>query len=247
MKVLSYIIIVLTTGFSVAPALNAQNDKIIDQIRFSGVYTGGLDLNDRVTSLNGLGAGFEARFRLYDKFTFSLHAGYSYLHVEQPDPIEWWGWDYWEIYYRTYLDVWTGEGIYGYEIEPMQRVELYPVLLTVNYALPNLTDRLSWSLSVGGGVFVFENRLFTNEYWWKEFPDIDYIYEYNFSNNAPSKHGTLYGIVTGINATYRLWNVLGINFNTNYNHLISSMREHDFAVFPYGSSFNISTGIVLFY
>ena len=247
MKVLSYICLFFIFIFTVTSELEARSDKFIQRIGFMGLYTGGLDLNTPVTGLSGMGAMLETRFRLYDRLTFSFYAGYSYLHVNQPDPIEWWEWDYWEIYYRNYLSVWTGEGIYTYEIDPQQRVELYPVLLTLNYEFPELLRRLSGSVSIGGGYFVFENRLFTNERWWKEFPNIDYVYEYSFSNHAPSKNGSLFGFVAGMNLTYRVSNILGINLSTNYNHIISSIRKDDFQIFPYTSSVNFVTGIVLFY
>lgn len=247
MKRTMRVLLLVWIGFFVSEPGHAQDGKLIEQIRLSGAYTGGMKLNDPVTGANGLGFRIEGRFALYRNLSMSLHAGYSYLHIRQPDPITWWEWDYWEIYYSTYLEVWTQEGIYGYEISPQQRVELFPISVTFNYALPRLADRLAWSLSLGGGVFIFENRLFTNEYWWKEFPAIDFVYEYRFTNHAPSKHGAVYGIVTGLDLTYRISRVFGITVSTHYNHLISSIRKNDFELFPYGSSLNVSTGMIFYY
>lgn len=206
-----------------------------------------LKSGEKLNLINGYGSGVSIRFRINKFLAMGIECAYNNLKIDQDNAVEQWNWKFWEKFYSTYIhDLQKSDSNYVAVLKPFQRISIIPVHLTVVACFPNKTF-FTPELNMAGGVYFYKRNLWLSEQWQKNFPDLDYTYEYEFNNYAEVHEGRVYGAQVGLGGNIALSKYIKLTLMGKYHHIIQIGREENYDDFPMDSFFEFSAGVSFFY
>lgn len=201
----------------------------------------------KLNLINGFGSGASIRFRMNKFLAMGIECAYNNLKIDQDDAVEQWNWKFWEKFYGAYIhDLQKSDSNYVAVLKPFQRISIIPVHLAVVARFPNKTF-FTPELNMAVGVYFYKRNLWLSEQWQKNFPDLNYTYEYGFNNYAEVHRGRVYGARVGLGGYIALSKYIKLNLMGKYHHIIQIGREENYDDFPMDSFIEFSTGVSFFY
>ncbi|MFN3873926.1 MAG: hypothetical protein ACK4R9_13080 [Ignavibacterium sp.] len=197
----------------------------------------------QITKADAVGALVSIKVNVIDNFNFTLSSGYKLYSLNEPDVLTTWDWDFWtNRYYPKILSDLRSDPNLSVEIGAVQKMDLIPVILLINYDF-QITDDLSVTPSVGGGVYFYTRRMFATETWSKRFPQADYTLTYSYRNFAPDKKGNPFFSKLGFDVAYNLLNYLDITASSYYTKVFETEGSMGFDMFPFSSELSFNLGL----
>lgn len=197
----------------------------------------------QITKADAVGALVSIKVNVIDNFNFTLSSGYKLYSLNEPDVLTTWDWDFWtNRYYPKILSDLRSDPNLSVEIGAVQKMDLIPVILLINYDF-QITDDLSITPSVGGGVYFYTRRMFATETWSKRFPQADYTLTYSYRNFAPDKKGNPFFSKVGLDVTYNLLSYLDITASSYYTKVFETEGSMGFDMFPFSSELSFNLGL----
>ncbi len=209
------------------------------------VFNSGLNLKSGqgINSVNGPGAGAIVKFGITSNLQAGIIGGYNNLTIDQPDPIPHWNWEFWNRFYGNYIRDLQRDSNYVADLSYQQRLNVIPVLLMIGYQ-QNLGSRFKVSLSLAGGIYLLKRTLSVHERWSKRFPEKDYTFSYQFDNHANPHSGNIPGILTELEASYRIRKFTWLNLGLSFNQFFGTDKEQ---YFPFKQLLQMRLGIQFTY
>lgn len=220
-----------------ATILSAQ----LDRVEVKADYSFGLSERLAVKNTSSLGAIVSIRFKLSENIGISLNSGYQQYSFSQDSSLAQWDWRYWNYYYE-FVQTTLTEDEYSAVLSPFQKMDVIPVFVTVDYLIP-LTEQMSISPSLGGGIMFFTRRFYVTEDWARDFESIDYRFAYSFRNIGPEKSGNPVFITTSINFNYEFSEDYYLTSAVNYRHMLNTGGALGYELFPFENSLSFNLGI----
>lgn len=197
----------------------------------------------QITKADAVGALVSIKVNVIDNFNFTLSSGYKLYSLNEPDVLTTWDWDFWtNRYYPKILSDLRSDPNLSVEIGAIQKMDLIPVILLINYDF-QITDDLSVTPSVGGGVYFYTRRMFATETWSKRFPQADYTLTYSYRNFAPDKKGNPFFSKMGLDVTYNLFSYLDLTASSYYTKIFETEGSMGFDMFPFSSELSFNLGL----
>lgn len=197
----------------------------------------------QITKADAVGALVSVKVNVIDNFNFTFSSGYKLYSLNEPDVLATWDWDFWtNRYYPKILSDLSADPNLSVEIGAVQKMDLIPVILLINYDF-QITDDLSVTPSVGGGVYFYTRRMFATETWSKRFPQADYTLTYSYRNFAPDKKGNPFFSKLGLDVTYNLLSYLDITASSYYTKVFETEGSMGFDMFPFSSELSFNLGL----
>lgn len=233
-KIFSILFISIFSCFSFAQIKN---------ITLVSDYSFAQDKRLQITKANSLGALVSVKVNLIDNFNLTFSSGYKLYSLNEPDVLKTWNWDFWTArYYPKIISDLNADPNLSVEIGAIQKMDLIPAILLLNYDF-QLTDDLTITPSVGGGVYFYTRRMFATETWSKKFPDAGYTLTYSFRNFAPDKKGNPFFSKFGLDVTYNLLSYLDITASSYYVKMFETEGTVGYDMFPFSSEFSFNLGL----
>lgn len=236
----------------------------INSVSFNGIYTEGVTLNKalNIENTNGFGGELSLKFNVTDKLRLNIDAGYQDLSVDQEihSLFREWNWRNWKRYFGDINDTnkanFTNKYVqillkdtatYKGTFTPVQRLKSFPIIMTASYEV-NLTEQLSVSPFLGGGVIFYTKKLYVEESWEKYFPELNnYVFKYSYRNFAPEIYGNPLLAAAGMTVQYNLGEYFAFTAGAKYVHMIDTGRFLNYKEFPVKSLFSARFGISFLY
>lgn len=197
----------------------------------------------QITKADAVGALVSIKVNVIDNFNFTFSSGYKLYSLNEPDVLATWDWDFWtNRYYPKILSDLSADPNLSVEIGAVQKMDLIPVIVLLNYDF-QLTDEVSITPSVGGGVYFYTRRMFATETWSKRFPQADYTLTYSYRNFAPDKKGNPFFSKLGLDVTYNLLSYLDITASSYYTKVFETEGSMGFDMFPFSSELSFNLGL----
>lgn len=208
-----------------------------------GGYSQAVGLKDTLNT--ALGGGFTLRADVFPgrRLGLALRVGMSQLTLEHPYgeqlqcraditpcrrvletplTVQRWGWSHWNVYRNSGLVGLSAE--YGARLIPVQTANVYS--LSVMPSWRTSTERRFRASIEAGPVGAFSIRkMYLREEWDKNFASIDYVFDYQFRNNAPDKDGFGLGIEAGASARYAVFNRLDLVGGLHYRQFLAGDED----------------------
>lgn len=200
-----------------------------------------------VETADAAGGGIELNYDAGQNIYIGLQAGFELYNVHQDSALERWNWQFWETRYKGNVrDAVNSDSTLKATIIPIQKIDVYPVLLNVAYNYSPVPE-LSIQPSLGAGVLFYTRRLLLEETWEKKFTQVNYLFGYSFQNFAPPKRGNPLVWTIGINLSYSFSELLGASFSTNYLNVINTGDSFGYKNFPFHRVFSAKLGLLIYY
>lgn len=218
---------------------NAQ----VKSINLIGDYSSAINKRLEITKADAVGALISIKINLIDNLNINLTSGYKLYSLNEPDVLQSWNWDFWTMrYYPKIISDLNADPNLSVEIGAIQKMDLIPVILLLNYDV-KLSEELTISPSAGGGIYFFTRRMFATENWSKKFPDANYTLNYSYRNFAPDKKGNPIFAKAGFEITYCLLSYLDFTASTYYTKIIETNGKMGYDMFPFDSELSINLGL----
>ncbi|MDZ7295685.1 MAG: hypothetical protein ONB14_09735 [candidate division KSB1 bacterium] len=152
----------------------------------------GLKKGQGLRQVNGWATGCAASFRLTRAVGLGIRAGYFDLQIEQDRAVEQWGWAFWQRFYGNYVrDLQSRDKSYRATFTPDQHLYMTELMPLVTLRWPD-KGKAALHLAVGAGALFYERTLRLHEVWEKHFPELNYVFVYDYYNHAEVRKGVVY-------------------------------------------------------
>lgn len=199
--------------------------------------------NLQITKADAVGALVQLKFNIYEGIGFSIISGYKLYSLNEPDVLNSWNWDFWSNrYYPKIVSDLRADPNLSVEIGAIQKMDLIPVILFVNYDFIPFED-LKITPSLGAGINFYTRRMFATETWTKKFPQANYSLTYSYRNFAPDKKGNPVFAKFGLTLTYNLLSYLDLSASSSYSKIFETKKSMGYDTFPFDSEISINLGI----
>lgn len=218
---------------------NAQ----VKSIHLTGDYSSALNKRLEITKADAVGALVTVEINLFDNLNINFTSGYKLYSLNEPNVLQSWNWDFWTMrYYPKIISDLNTDPNLSVEIGAVQKMDLIPIILLFSYDLKFIDD-LTFSPSLGGGIYFYTRRMFATENWSKKFPDANYTLTYSYRNFAPDKKGNPVFAKVGLDITYNLLNYLDLIASTYYTKVIETNGKMGYDMFPFDNELSINFGL----
>lgn len=240
----------MKTKISILFVLAIFNTSLMAQlssVSFSGGWTGAINnrSDKKVNSVYGYGGNLEIAFNAGKNITLGISGGYKALSIDQENLalFQEWNWRYWKRYFGDINDPnfyrstqWVQsilkDSNYSATFHPVQKMDIFPVTLTVNYDL-EIDDSFSLMPSLGAGMIFYSRHLYVEETWSKKFLQMNnYTYSYSFHDMAESINGNPLTAVLGLQGSYKLGDLIKINAGLKYYRIIPTEGRMGYDNYP---------------
>lgn len=218
---------------------NAQ----VKSIHLTGDYSSALNKRLEITKADAVGALVTVEINLFDNLNINFTSGYKLYSLNEPNVLQSWNWDFWTMrYYPKIISDLNTDPNLSVEIGAVQKMDLIPIILLFSYDLKFIDD-LTFSPSLGGGIYFYTRRMFATENWSKKFPYANYTLTYSYRNFAPDKKGNPVFAKVGLDITYNLLNYLDLIASTYYTKVIETNGKMGYDMFPFDNELSINFGL----
>jgi len=199
--------------------------------------------NLQITRADAVGALVQLKFNVYENFGFSIISGYKLYSLNEPDVLKTWNWDFWtNRYYPKIVSDLRADPNLSVEIGAIQKMDLIPVILFINYDIIPFED-IKITPSAGAGVNFYTRRMFATERWTKKFPQANHSFTYSYRNFAPDKKGNPVFAKFGLTFTYNLLSYLDLSASSSYSKIFETKNSMGYDTFPFDSEFSFNIGL----
>lgn len=210
-----------------------------------GQYSAPVTKRLGVTDASAWGGGLELRVDVTESIGISLTGLYEYWWIEQPDAIDQWNWDFWIQRYRGIVQAnLASDPNLSATLTPEVVMESIPVYLSASFEFEALSD-LRVRPYAGAGITFYTKKLYLHETWNKYFPDTDYTLTYDYLNFAPSKEGSPFMGVAGLEVSYRPVSMFEFSGAVHYMQFLGEERGYD--ELPMENSLSVRLGLGFLY
>ena len=239
-KLLSCALLAAAVGTSAALAQ-------VHSVAFYGSYSFATSTRLDVDYARAWGGGARLRVEVADPVQLGITGGYEQYAIEQPNELNLWNWKFWnERYAGIVRDNLASDSTLRASFDTVQTMEVIPVLLTVEAMLSPLEDFVVRP-SLGAGVLFYTKKLYLEETWSRSYSQIGYAFQYSYRNFANNKSGNPLAIVGGVEASYRLTEILSLDAGVHYRWVVSTPGKLGYDEFPYATALSCALGISLVY
>jgi len=155
----------------------------------TGIAVGhGMQYESELQSVKGLGAKIQAEWLIGREWYLTLSSDHLKYNLADDQAHLNWGWDYWLKIYGYTVYTLGQDPVYDVNLEPHQIIKVKPVTIGLRKTL-FAKRRLHPVFGLEAGAVWYERKMWLEENWSKNFPAIDYTFEYDFRNYANARSG----------------------------------------------------------
>lgn len=255
---MKYTLIILALFLLPLSSLDAQ----INAVAFSGLAVGSFQTKDdwKIKKVNGYGGNIEVRFTVKERLKLTGSFGYQRCTINQDEFALFaeYNWKYWKRYYGDINDPnfikstrWVQsvlkDSSYSATFNPVQNMDMFPILLKLEYELP-VNEDLQLRPSIGGGIVFYQKNLYIEETWKKSFPQLDnYVYSYSFRNMDEKVVGNPLMVAAGLDVDYLIYDGIQLSGALNYALIINTKQSNGYEHFPVKDLFSGKLGLTFLY
>jgi hypothetical protein len=206
----------------------------------------GLKKDQHLRQATGWGAGGAASLRLSRLVAVGVRVGYCDLTIEQDRAVEQWNWAFWQRFYGNYVrDLQSRDKSYRATLTPDQHLYMRQLVPFVALRWPQ-TSRAALCLTTGAGPWFYERTLRLHEVWQKEFPELGYVFAYDYYNHAEVRKGVVYAATFEVGAELMVQRFLHFRLSGRYSTVFPK-RGGQYERFPVTSVAELACALVFVY
>ncbi len=226
--------------------LSSNGFSQLKSIKIFGDYSFANQKRILVNKIDAVGGGVGIYLKIYDNFSIGIIGCYQLFSLQQDSALEKWRWDYYEYRWKGNIRADLLDSNYQASIRPVQKMDVIPIMLSINYSF-DVLNNIVISPFVGGGVIFYTRRLMLEEYWTRKYPQADYTFSYNYQNFAPTKSGNPFFLIAGTGIEYQFSEIASLAFDFSYTSMMKTAGKYGFEEFPFSNSFNFKFGLSFLY